>query len=140
MESVPINKIGKALEAASRGKDPGSRKIDREKLKKACSDFEALFLARMLKIMRQSVPSSGLWGNSPGKEIYDSLMDQELGKKMAQREGLGLGKKLYNQVLKREEKSEPLSEQGQLRAAGRNEEVDERLGRSSTAGLSDDRR
>jgi flagellar protein FlgJ len=140
MESVPINKIGKALEAASRGKDPGSRKIDREKLKKACSDFEALFLARMLKMMRQSVPSSGLWGNSPGKEIYDSLMDQELGKKMAQREGLGLGKKLYNQVLKREEKSEPLSEQGQLRAAGRNEEVDERLGRSSTAGLSDDRR
>ena len=140
MESVPINKIGKALEAASRGKDPGSRKIDREKLKKACSDFEALFLARMLKMMRQSVPSSGLWGNSPGKEIYDSLMDQELGKKMAQREGLGLGKKLYNQVLKREEKSEPLSAQGQLRAAGRNEEVDERLGRSSTAGLSDDRR
>jgi flagellar protein FlgJ len=140
MESVPINKIGKALEAASRGKDPGSRKIDREKLKKACSDFEALFLARMLKMMRQSVPSSGLWGNSPGKEIYDSLMDQELGKKMAQREGLGLGKKLYNQVLKREEKSEPLSAQSQLRAAGRNEEVDERLGRSSTAGLSDDRR
>jgi flagellar protein FlgJ len=140
MESVPINKIGKAPEAASRGKDPGSRKIDREKLKKACSDFEALFLARMLKMMRQSVPSSGLWGHSPGKEIYDSLMDQELGKKMAQREGLGLGKKLYNQVLKREEKSEPLSAQGQLRAAGRNEEVDERLGRSSAAGLSDDRR
>ena len=140
MESMPINKIGKAPEAASRGNDPESRKIDREKLKKACSDFEALFLARMLKMMRQSVPSSGLWGNSPGKEIYDSLMDQELGKKMAQREGLGLGKKLYNQVLKREEKSEPLSAQGQLRAAGRNEEVDERLGRSSTAGLSDDRR
>ena len=140
MESMPINKIGKALEAGSRGNDPGSRKIDREKLKRACSDFEALFLARMLKVMRQSVPSSGLWGNGPGKEIYDSLMDQELGKKMAQREGLGLGKKLYNQVLKREEKSEPLSAQGQLRAAGRNEEVDERLGRSSTAGLSDDRR
>jgi flagellar protein FlgJ len=140
MESVPINKMGKAPEAASPGKDPGSRKIDREKLKKACSDFEALFLARMLKIMRQSVPSSGLWGNSPGREIYDSLMDQELAKKMAQREGLGLGKKVYDQVLKREEKSEPPSEQGQLRAAGRNEEVDERLGRSSTAGLSDDRR
>lgn len=140
MESMPINKIGKTPEAGSRGNDPGSRKIDREKLRKAYSDFEALFLARMLKIMRQSVPSSGLWGHSPAKEIYDSLMDQELGKKMAQREGLGLGKKLYNQVLKREEKSEPLSAQGQLRAAGRNEEVDERLGRSSAASLSDDRR
>ena len=137
---MPINKIGKAPEAASRGNDPGSRKIDREKLKKACSDFEALFLARMMKIMRQSVPSSGLWGNGPGKEIYDSLMDQELGKKMAQREGLGLGKKIYHQVLKREEKSEPLSAEDQLRAAGRKEEVNERAGRSSAAGLSDDRR
>jgi len=140
MESVPINKIGKALEAGSRGNDPGSRKIDREKLKRACSDFEALFLARMLKVMRQSVPSSGLWGNGPGKEIYDSLMDQELGKKMAQREGLGLGKKIYHQVLKREERSEPLSAEGQFRAAGRREEVNKRAGRSSAAGLSDDRR
>jgi peptidoglycan hydrolase FlgJ len=140
MESMPINKTGKAPEAGSRGNDPGSRKIDREKLKKACSDFEALFLARMLKVMRQSVPSSGLWGNGPGKEIYDSFMDQELSKKMARREGLGLGKRIYNQVLKREEKSEPLSTEGQLRAAGRKEEVNERAGRSSAAGLSDDRR
>ena len=140
MESMPINKIGKAPEADSLGNDPGSRKIDREKLKKACSDFEALFLARMLKVMRQSVPSSGLWGNGPGKEIYDSLMDQELSKKMAQRGGIGLGKKIYNQVLKREEKSEPLSVEGQLRGAGRKEEVNERAGRSFAAGLSDDRR
>jgi flagellar protein FlgJ len=137
---MPINKLGKAPEAASRANEPGSRKIDRERLKKACSDFEALFLARMMKIMRQSVPSSGLWGNGPGKEIYDSLMDQELGKKMAQREGLGLGKKIYHQVLKREEKSEPLSAEGRLRAAGGKEEIDERVRGSSAAGLSDDRR
>lgn len=140
MERMPINKLGKVPEATSRGNEPGSRKIDRERLKKACSDFEALFLARMMKIMRQSVPSSGLWGNGPGKEIYDSFMDQELGKKLAQREGLGLGKKIYHQVLKREEKSEPLSAEDRLRAAGGNEEVDERVGGSSTAGLSDDRR
>ncbi len=140
MDSMPINKLGKVPEAGSLGNVPGGRKIDREKLKKACSDFEALFMARMLKIMRQSVPSSGLWGNGPGKEIYDSLMDQELGKKMAQREGLGLGKKIYHQVLKREEKSELLSAEGRLKAAGGKEEVDERVGGSSAARLSNDRR
>jgi flagellar protein FlgJ len=140
MERMPIDKTGKVPEASSRGNEPGGRKIDREKLKKACSDFEALFLARMLKIMRQSVPSSDLWGNGPGKEIYDSFMDQELGKKLAQREGLGLGKKLYHQVLKREEKSEPLSAEGRLRTAGGKEEVDERIGGSPAAGLPDDRR
>ena len=140
MERLPINKIGKVPEANSRGNEPGRRKIDHERLKKACSDFEALFLARMMKIMRQSVPSSGLWGNGPGKEIYDSLMDQELGKKLAEREGLGLGKKIYHQVLKREEKSEPLSTEGRLRTAGEKEEVDERVGGSPAAGLPDDRR
>jgi Rod binding domain-containing protein len=62
MEGMPINKIGKAPEEDSQGNDPGNRKIDRDKLKKACLDFEALFLARMLKVMRQSIPSSGLWG------------------------------------------------------------------------------
>ncbi len=41
MEGMPINKIGKAPEEGSRGKDTESHKIDREKLKKACSDFEA---------------------------------------------------------------------------------------------------
>ena len=140
MDRLPINKIGKVPEANSRGNEPGRRKIDHERLKKACSDFEALFLARMMKIMRQSVPSSGLWGNGPGKEIYDSLMDQELGKKLAEREGLGLGKKIYHQVLKREEKSEPLSTEGRLRTAGEKEEVDERIGGSPAAGLPDDRR
>jgi flagellar protein FlgJ len=140
MDRLPINKIGKVPEANSRGNEPGRRKIDHERLKKACSDFEALFLARMMKIMRQSVPSSGLWGNGPGKEIYDSLMDQELGKKLAEREGLGLGKKIYHQVLKREEKSEPLSTEGRLRTAGEKEEVDERVGGSPAAGLPDDRR
>lgn len=140
MERMPINKLDKVPESSSRGNDPGSRKIDREKLKKACSDFEALFLARMLKVMRQSVPSSGLWGNGPSKEIYDSFMDQELGKKMAQREGLGLGRKIYHQVLKREEKSEPLSAEDRLRAPRGNEAVDERVGGSFAAGLSDGRR
>lgn len=42
-------------------------------------------------------------------------MDQGVTKKMAQREGLSVGKKVYNQVLKREEKSEPLSVEGQFR-------------------------
>ncbi len=140
MDRMPINKLGNAPEPSSRGNEPGSRRIDREKLKKACADFEALFLSRMLKTLKPSVPSGGLWGNSPGKEIYDSLLYQELGKKLAQREGLGLGKKIYQQVLKREEKIELLSAEGRLRKAGGNEEPDERAGGSSAVGLSDDRR
>jgi len=61
-------------------------------------------VARMLKLMRQSVPQNGLLGNGPGKEIYQDLMDQELTKNISQRGGVGLGEVLYRQVLQREEK------------------------------------
>ena len=55
--------------------------------------------------MRQSIPQNGLPGNGPGKEVYQSLMDQEVAKKMSQRGGVGLGERLYRQVLQREEKA-----------------------------------
>jgi len=105
MENKPIDRTVQSLDRPAPGSQPGGKKVDREKLKKACADFEALLLARMLKLMRQSIPQNGLLGNGPGKEIYQSLMDQELAKKMSQRGGVGLGEVLYRQVLQREEKA-----------------------------------
>jgi flagellar protein FlgJ len=106
MEDKPINKTVQSLDRLTPASQPGEKKkLDREKLKKACADFEALLVARMLKLMRQSIPQNGLLENSPGKEVYQSLMDQELAKSMSQRGGIGLGEVLYRQVLQREEKS-----------------------------------
>lgn len=69
-------------------------------------------VARMLKLMRQSIPKNGLLGNSPGKEVYESLMDQELAKSMSQRGGIGLGEVLYRRVLQREEKARAAAREG----------------------------
>ena len=91
MENMPIHKAVDAPERRSPGMEPGNKKIDREKLKKACADFEALFLAQMLKGMRRTIPQTGLMGSGPGKEIYQTLMDRELSRNMAQRGGMGLG-------------------------------------------------
>jgi peptidoglycan hydrolase FlgJ len=126
MEKLPINKTVKPLEQSAPASRPGEKKLDREKLKKACSDFEALFLARMLKQMRQSIPQNGLLGNGPGKEIYQSLMDQELAKKISQRGGVGLGENLYRQVLQREEKSSAATREGQQEAGHKVEESESR--------------
>jgi flagellar protein FlgJ len=62
-------------------------------------------IARMLQLMRQSIPQDGLLGSGPGKEVYQGLMDQELAKKMSRRGGIGLGEVLYRQVLQRDEKA-----------------------------------
>jgi len=105
MENKPIDKTVQSLDRPTPVSQPAEKKVDREKLKKACADFEALLVARMLKLMRQSIPQNGLFENSPGKEVYQSLMDEELAKSMSQRGGFGLGEVLYRQVLQREEKS-----------------------------------
>jgi peptidoglycan hydrolase FlgJ len=126
MEKLPINKTVSSPERSAPASRPEGKKLDREKLKKTCSDFEALFMARMLKQMRQSIPQNGLLGNGPGKEIYQSLMDQELAKKMSQRGGVGLGERLYRQVLQREEKAAAAGQEGRQEAGPKVEENESR--------------
>ncbi len=108
MDKLPINTVKEAVrpEPGGQGRD---RKVDAEKLKKACTEFEALFTAEMLKFMRQAVPQGGLFGKGLGSEIYQSLMDQELSLKLSRSKGLGLGATMYRQMMKRE-KTPPLPE------------------------------
>ncbi len=83
------------------GLDPtlASSSVDeRTRLKKACEKFEGLFLSYMLKVMRESVPSSGLLGNGFGKDIFETLFDQTLGEKLAERQEIGLAQVLYKQL------------------------------------------
>jgi peptidoglycan hydrolase FlgJ len=71
------------------------------KLKKACADFEAIFISLMFRTMRQTVPTSGYFKAMPGKDIYTMMMDQKLAEELAHRgEGLGIKKMLYQQLNK----------------------------------------
>lgn len=85
---------------------PGPARISGEKpdLEKVAKEFEALFLAQMLKIMRESVGSSGLLEEAPGKDIYRELMDHELARSLAARGGLGLAKLFLQGVQQRQAK------------------------------------
>jgi Rod binding domain-containing protein len=104
MDKMPIfNDIrtGNAIPFESKA---GKEGIDREKLKKACTEFEALFVQEILKFMRQTVPKSDLAGPGGGKEVYQSLMDQELSKSLAKKGGLRIGELVYRQMSRKEEK------------------------------------
>lgn len=106
---MPIDRIASAPKPLSPTIGSGDKKLDREKLKKACTDFEALFMAQMLKFMPQSLPQAGFFGKGLGGDVYQSLIDQQLSQKLSQGKGLGLGKMLYQQVLRREEKTSNVS-------------------------------
>ena len=110
---MPINTAVCVSKNLSRTIGSGDKKLDREKLKKACTGFEALFMAQMLKSMRQTIPETGFLGMGLGNDIYQGFMDQELSQKLSQSKGLGLGKVIYRQMLKREEKTPTVSTGGQ---------------------------
>ena len=65
-----------------------------ERLKKAVVDFEALFINHMLKTMRSTITKNGLLGDGMRGDVYTSLFDWEISKKMASGRGLGLGEML----------------------------------------------
>ena len=101
MPILPINETVNPLPSIQTQK---AKKLDEEKLKKACTDFEAIFIQQLLKSMRQAVPKGGLLGEGPGMEIYQSLFDQELSKSLASRGRLGLGGMIYRQKIQQEER------------------------------------
>ncbi len=85
----------------------GEKRVDRDKLKKSCADFESILISQLLKSMRQTMTTSGLMGSGFGKDMYISLFDQELSQSLAKRGGLGLGKMIYNRVIQQEERNKP---------------------------------
>ncbi len=60
MEKMPIDQTDSAAPVPA-GKR-GERKIDREKLRKACGDFEALLVDRMLEIDATDDPPDRIFG------------------------------------------------------------------------------
>lgn len=68
------------------------------KLREACAGFEALMLKQILTLARQSVPKSGLLDGGYGEEMFQSMHDDQLARKMAGSQGLGFGDMLYRQL------------------------------------------
>ncbi|MBN1103156.1 MAG: peptidoglycan DD-metalloendopeptidase family protein [Deltaproteobacteria bacterium] len=71
-----------------------------EKLRKACKEFESVFTYELLKSMRRTIEKCDLFHGGQGEELYESLMDQELSKKMAGMGSNSLAEVLYRRLRK----------------------------------------
>jgi len=71
------------------------------RLKKACADFEGIFLNLMLQTMRRSIPDDGVFGKTHQSDMYDTLFLQEISTQLARERGLGIGDALYREVRRR---------------------------------------
>ena len=109
MGNLPIHPKSSRTEGFPLVSQAGEKRVDREKLKKSCADFESILISQMLKSMRQAMTPTADKGNGLGKDTYTSLFDQELSQSLGKRGGLGLGKKIYDQAVQREERKRPAS-------------------------------
>lgn len=82
--------------------DRGGAGLDKDvreaRLKRACLEFESLFVAHMLKAMRKTVSEGGLIRESNEGKIFKSMFDEKLALEIAQSGGIGLGEMLFEQV------------------------------------------
>jgi murein DD-endopeptidase MepM/ murein hydrolase activator NlpD len=80
---------------AAEGADAARRDSE---LKKASREFESIFVAYLLKVMRDTIEESGLTEGGLGKGIYTELFDQEVSRGIAQHGALGIAELLYGRL------------------------------------------
>ncbi len=68
-----------------------------QRLRESCEGFESLFIQKLWQQMRATVPKEG-YLHSRDEEMYQSMFDQELAKKMASAGGIGLADMLFDQL------------------------------------------
>ena len=87
-------KLGSVLKSiknhAGDGADP--------KLRAACTEMESLFINYLFKEMRATIDKSGFISGGRAEEIFTSMLDVELSKKMSDAGGIGLSSLLFRQL------------------------------------------
>ena len=99
-ELVPLNQIYQNERVGNRLKSIKDRTADQDdpRLKAACAEMESLFLSHLLKEMRATVEKSGFISGGQAEEIFTSLLDVEISKKMSAAGGIGLSTILLEQL------------------------------------------
>jgi len=72
--------------------------ITDSKLESACAEMESLFITYLLKEMRATINKSGFISGGRAEDIFTSLLDVELAKRISERGGIGLSSILLDQL------------------------------------------
>ena len=95
-----LNQIHQDQRVGNRIKNVRHHTADRDdsKLHAACAEMESLFLSHLLKEMRATVEKSGFMDGGQAEEIFTSLLDVEISKKLSFAGGIGLASILLEQL------------------------------------------
>jgi len=88
--ALPVADL-RAQQKSRQGENP-------EKVRKVAREFEAMFVAMMLKSMRDTVGKETLTGGGKGEETFRSLLDQEYANAAVQGGGIGLAQTIEREL------------------------------------------
>jgi Rod binding domain-containing protein len=98
------NKFKRMLETSMATKDVNAvasgnakRPID-TKLMNTCIEMESIFVSKMLKEMRNSLPKEKLIDGGMAENIFEDMLYDEYALNLSKTSNLGLGKLLYNEL------------------------------------------
>lgn len=80
--------------------ESAERYTEKEKaeMKKACQDFEAIFIKMMLDSMKATVPESRLVEKNQGEEYFEDMLYREYSDSMASTDSFGISDAMYRQM------------------------------------------
>ena len=108
-EMVPIHQVYQNQRVGHRLKSIKYHTADKDdpRLSAACAEMESLFISHLIKEMRATVEKSGFIDGGQAEEIFTSLLDVEISKKMSTAGGIGLSAILLEQLGAKETKKIP---------------------------------
>ena len=112
-EMVPIHQVYQNQRVGHRLKSIKYHTADKDdpKLRAACAEMESLFISHLIKEMRATVEKSGFIDGGQAEEIFTSLLDVEISKKMSMVGGIGLSAILLEQLGAKATRKNTLSSQ-----------------------------
>lgn len=73
---------------------------DRAGLKKACQEFEAVYIQAMFQAMRKTIPEGGVFEQDHATKMYQEMLDQQIATDISRHQSLGLADQMYRQMEK----------------------------------------
>ncbi len=83
------------------GKPASAKKPVDKKLMAACQDMESIFIAKMLKEMRATVPKDEWLNGGFAEEIFKDMLYDEYSKSMSKSSSFGISSMLYKDLSKK---------------------------------------
>jgi Rod binding domain-containing protein len=102
-----LNKMNSKLDFKSELKlsidkiQPGAMDRQHKKLWDACVEAESLFIGKMLKEMRKTVPKNEWLHGGQAEEIFEDMLYDEYALNMSKNYNFGMAKLLYDEMSRR---------------------------------------